>query len=209
MMLPSQIHKTKGVVITLSGPSGVGKGTIISKVMELSPEMKHSVSVTTRHPRKGETQGVDYYFTDSESFEKMILEDEILEYDKYCNYYYGTPKAPLIECIENGVDVIMDITVPGSLSVMEKFPEAVGVFLLPPSFTELKRRLFKRGTESEEVQKIRLEKAYNEIAMTEKFEYVLVNDNIEETAKSIIAIAKAEKYRYKRLRGIEEAVIRN
>ncbi len=208
-MLPSQIHKTKGVVITLSGPSGVGKGTIISKVMELSSDIKHSVSVTTRKPRKGEIDGVDYYFTDNASFEKMIHEEEILEYDKYCNYYYGTPKAPLIKCIENGVDVIMDITVPGSLSVMEKFPEAVGVFLLPPSFTELKSRLLKRGTESEEVQKMRLEKAYNEIAMTEKFDYVLVNDNIEETAKSIIAITKAEKYKYKRLKGIEEAVIRN
>lgn len=208
-MLPSQVHKIKGIVVTLSGPSGVGKGTVISKILELSSDITHSVSVTTRKPRRGEVDGVDYYFTDNAKFEEMIKSDEILEYDKYCDYYYGTPKAPLIEFMDRGIDVIMDITVPGSLSVMEKFPEAVSIFLLPPSLTELKRRLLKRGTESEEIQKKRLEKACNEIAMTEKFEYVLVNENIEETAKSIIAITKAEKFRYKRLKGIEDAVISN
>lgn len=206
-MLPSQIHRKKGVVITLSGPSGVGKGTVISKIMELYPEIKHSVSVTTRKPREGEKDGVNYFFTGKREFEKMIKENEILEYDIYCENYYGTPKAPLIESMNEGTDVIMDITVPGSLSVIEKFPEAVSIFLLPPSFTELKRRLFKRGTETSEVQEMRLEKAYKEIGMTHKFEYVLVNDDLEETARSILAIAKAEKYRYKRLKGIENAVI--
>ena len=208
-MLPSQIHKIKGVVITLSGPSGVGKGTVIAKVMELCPDMQHSVSVTTRPPRPGETDGVQYYFTDNGRFEQMIVRGEILEYDNYCGNYYGTPRAPLLECIEKGVDVIMDITVPGSLSVMENFPEAVSVFLLPPSFTELKRRLLNRGTESEEVQRKRLEKASCEIAMTGRFEYVLVNDDLTLTARRILAIAEAEKHRYKRLQGIEEALLRH
>lgn len=206
-MLPSQIHKIKGVVITLSGPSGVGKGTVISKVMQLSPAMKHSISVTTRPPRPGERDGVQYYFTDVRSFEEMIARGDILEYDMYCGNYYGTPKAPLLESIDKGEDVIMDITVPGSLSVMDSFPEAVSIFLLPPSFTELKRRLLHRGTESEDVQQKRLEKAYCEIEMTGRFEYVLVNDNLELTARRILAIAEAEKHRYKRLKGIEKALI--
>lgn len=208
-MLPSQIHKVKGVVITLSGPSGVGKGTVITKLMEMSPSIKHSVSITTRKPRPEEIEGVDYYFTDEETFIQMIADEEILEHDIYCGNYYGTPRAPLLECIENGVDVILDITVPGSISVMERFPEAVSIFLLPPSFSELKRRLLKRGTESNEVQQMRLGKARSEVKMAKLFEYVLVNDDLEQTANSVIAITKAERFRYKRLAGIEDAVMEN
>ncbi len=206
-MLPSQIHAEKGVVIALSGPSGVGKGTVITKVREIAPQIKHSVSITTREPRDGEKEGVDYYFRTVLQFEEMIENGEILEYDKYCDNYYGTLKAPLLECIEKGIDVIMDITVPGSLSVLQKFPEAVSVFLLPPTFTELKRRLVNRGTESAEVQEKRLANAIVEINKAELFDYILVNDDLEKTAKRILAIAKAERFRYKRLKGIEQAVI--
>lgn len=208
-MLPSQIHAVKGVVIALSGPSGVGKGTVISKVRQLAPHMKHSVSITTRAPRAGEVDGVDYYFKTNEEFEELLDRGEILEHDIYCDHYYGTPRAPLIECIEQGVDVIMDITVPGSIAVMDRFPEAVSVFLLPPSFTELKRRLSCRGTETLEVQEKRLEKAVVEIKKAKMFEYILVNDDLEKTAMRILAIAEAERYRYKRLKGIEDAVIQN
>jgi len=208
-MLPSQIHKSQGVVISLSGPSGVGKGTVISKVLEMDPNMQHSVSITTREPRKGEIEGINYYFTTKENFKKMIENGEILEHDIYCGNYYGTPKAPLIKAIENGVDVIMDITVPGSISVMERLPEAVSIFLLPPSYSELKRRLLSRGTETKEVQEMRLKKAISEIGNSELFEYILINDDIKEAANAIMAITKAERYKYKRLKGIEEAVIKN
>ncbi len=208
-MLPSQIHEEKGVVIALSGPSGVGKGTVITKVREIAPHMRHSVSITTRPPRSGEVEGIDYYFTTNARFEEMIARGEILEHDIYCDHYYGTPKAPLIQCIEQGQDVIMDITVPGSIAVMERFPEAVSVFLLPPSFQELKRRLVCRGTESHEIQEKRLENAVLEIKKAKLFEYILVNDDLEKTAQRILAIAEAERYRYKRLKGIEDAVLLN
>ena len=208
-MLPSQIHSEKGVVIVLSGPSGVGKGTVITKVREIAPRMKHSVSITTREPRIGEVEGIDYYFRTAAQFEDLIARGEILEHDTYCDHYYGTPKAPLMECIRQGVDVIMDITVPGSIAVMERFPEAVSVFLLPPSFQELKRRLVCRGTESDAVQEKRLGNAVLEIRKARLFEYILINDDLEKTAMRILAIAEAERYRYKRLKGIEDAVLLN
>jgi guanylate kinase len=206
-MQPSRIYAEKGVVIALSGPSGVGKGTVITKVMEIAPRMKHSVSVTTRPPRAGETEGVDYFFKTKEQFEEMLANKEILEHDIYCDHYYGTPKAPLMKSIELGLDVIMDITVPGSIAVMERFPEAVSIFLLPPSFVELKRRLSGRGTESREVQEKRLDNAVLEIKKAKLFEYVLVNDDLAKTAERILSIAEAERYRYKRLKGIEDAVL--
>ncbi|MDD2393329.1 MAG: guanylate kinase [Eubacteriales bacterium] len=208
-MRPSEIHKVKGILITLSGPSGVGKGTVISRLMELSPEIKHSVSVTTRPPRPGEIDGVQYYFTDKEHFENMINEGEILEYDSYCGHYYGTPRKPIVDAVENGDVTILDITVPGSLSVISNFPEAVSIFLLPPSFSELIRRLESRGTESPEVMQKRLAKAYHEIEMTQNFDYVLVNDDLDQTAGRILAISEAEKHRYKRLKGIEEALLKH
>jgi guanylate kinase len=209
MMLPGDIYKKNGIVIALSGPSGVGKGTIIDEVKKLRPGLKHSISYTTRQPRPGETDGVQYHFTDVRNFERMISEGDILEYDTYCGNYYGTPKAPLLECIDKGRDVILDITVPGSLAVMKNFPEAVTVFLLPPSFSELKSRLVKRGTESPGSLKNRLSKARNEVKMTEKFDYVLVNDDLKTTAERILLIIEAEKHRYKRLKGIERALLEN
>lgn len=197
----------QGLVICVSGPSGVGKGTIISNLLNKNPHMLHSVSVTTRLPRPGEKEGIDYYFRQPQEFELMLAEGEILEHDCYCGNYYGTPKAPLKKAMEQGTDIIMDVTVPGSLAVMKNFREAVTVFLLPPSFGELRRRLKHRGTESDAVLEMRLQKARDEIRMAQMFQYIVVNDDIDRTASCIMAIAEAERCRRDRMSGIENIIL--
>lgn len=196
----------KGLMISVSGPSGVGKGTIINEVRKLFPECKHSISVTTRAPRGEEQDGVEYYFRTKEEFEKLLSEGEILEYDKYVDNYYGTPATPLIEKSNNGFDVLLDITIAGSLALKKKFPQAVTVFILPPSFAQLEERLKGRGTESEELVAKRLAKAREEVLSAEKFDYVVVNDDLQTAVDSIVSIMKAEKLRYDRQSGIEKTL---
>jgi guanylate kinase len=201
-------HPRRGVVIAVSGPSGVGKGTVIARLQQIDPEILHSVSVTTRAMRGGEKEGVDYYFRTREQFVEMLDRNEILEHDLYCGSYYGTPKAAVVEALEAGRDVVMDITVPGSLCVLDRFPEAVGVFLLPPTFTELRRRLLGRGTEDPAVIEKRLAKAVEEIGHTSKFEYVIVNEEVDRTARAILSILEAERCRYRRIAGIEDRILK-
>jgi guanylate kinase len=200
-------QSSTGLIICISGPSGVGKGTVIREMMRLRPELVHSVSVTTRAPRTGEKEGVDYYFRSKEQFEQMLRNNEILEYDQYCGAYYGTPRKPLETLIESGKDVLMDITVPGSLSVMQHFPNCVTVFLLPPSFSELQRRLRNRKTESEERIQKRLIKAREEVRYADRFFYVVINDTSTIAAQRILSIVEAEHYRYARIAGIEEKIL--
>ncbi|MDD3931240.1 MAG: guanylate kinase [Clostridiaceae bacterium] len=197
----------RGLAICVSGPSGVGKGTIIRSVLARRPSIRHSVSITTRRPRPGEKNGIDYYFVDHPTFERMIADDEILEHDCYCDQYYGTPRKPLAEAIGSGLDVILDITVPGSLSIMQKIPECVTIFLLPPSFSELENRLLKRGTETDDIVRKRLEKARHEVTMADRFQYLVVNDDLAETAQRILAIIDAEHCRYPYQAGIEQVVL--
>ncbi len=199
--------KPKGLVFCVSGPSGVGKGTIIAELRKITPSIIHSISVTTRQPRPGEMDGIHYYFRTPEEFEHMMAQGEILEHDCYCGNYYGTPRKPLIEATEQGRDVVMDVTVPGSLAVMENFPDAITLFLLPPSFTELRRRLTKRGTEAQEVVEKRLQKARDEIKKARLFQYVVVNDDIQITARKILSIAEAERCRYERMAGVEKLIM--
>lgn len=199
--------KRRGLVICVSGPSGVGKGTIIKRVMAMRPNVAHSVSVTTRAPRPGETDGVDYYFRDEAAFRQMLDHGEILESDFYCGNYYGTPLSPLEQLVSQGTDVLLDITVPGSISIMKNYPEAISLFLLPPSFTELQRRLEKRGTEDAEVMQRRLQKARDEIGQARLFKYLVVNDDLDDTARRILAIFEAEHCRYDRLVGLEETIL--
>ena len=199
--------KAKGLVFCVSGPSGVGKGTIIAELRKITPSIIHSISVTTRQPRPGEIDGIHYYFRTPEEFEQMMAQGEILEHDNYCGNYYGTPRKPLLEATEQGRDVVMDVTVPGSLAVMENFPDAITLFLLPPSFTELRRRLTKRGTEAQEVVEKRLQKARDEIKKARLFQYVVVNDDIQITARRILSIAEAERCRYERMAGVEKLIM--
>ena len=196
-----------GILLCVSGPSGVGKGTVIRRLRELRPGLIHSVSATTRAMRPGEIDGVSYHFVSRERFEQMIASGEVLEHDEYCGNYYGTPLTPLMEALSSGADVVMDVTVPGSLSVIDRMPEAVSIFLLPPSFSELRRRLENRGTERPEEMARRLDKARYEIRKASLFDYVVMNDSVERAAELVLAISEAERCRYIRLPGIEDAII--
>ena len=198
----------EGLLITVSGPSGVGKGTIISRVRKKMPGILHSVSVTTRARREDETDGVSYFFKTEKEFEEMMRRGEILEHDTYLNHYYGTPLPPLEKMIRDGKDVIFDLTVAGSLSLMEKYKNAVTIFLLPPSMSELRARLEKRGTEPSDLIGKRILKASTEIPKVNLFEYVIINDEIESSVNRILSIIEAEKFRYSRQIGIEDRILK-
>lgn len=179
----------KGIIISVSGPSGVGKGTVIEKLRSINPEFGFSVSATTREAREGEVEGESYFFKTKEEFEKMLANDEIVEYDEYVGNYYGTPAVPLAMMCDEGVDVLLDLTIPGSLILKEMFgDQAVTVFLNPPSYEELEKRLMGRGTEAEDVVKQRLAHAEEEMAEADKFDYIVVNDDLDTAVKEIMAI---------------------
>lgn len=197
----------KGLLIAVSGPSGVGKGTVIDRVREVLPNITHSVSVTSRQKRENEIEGVSYYFKTDEEFTEMMRNGEILEHDIYLNHYYGTPIKPLLRMVQEGKDVLFDLTVTGSLALKEYCPDAVTIFLLPPSMSELKNRLSRRGTESEEVIGKRLLKASVEIPKADLFDYLVINDEVELATERIISIIKAERYRYCRQAGLENKIL--
>ena len=199
--------KQHGLVLCVSGPSGVGKGTVIRELRRLRQNIVHSISMTTRAPRPGERDGVDYYFRSREEFLRQLDHGEILEHDCYCENYYGTPRTPLEKHSALGFDVVMDITVPGSLSVMKNYPDVITLFLMPPSFTELHHRLVKRGTETDAIVEKRMQKAKDEINMARLFQYVVVNDDITQSARDILSILDAEHSRYARMAGIEALVL--
>ena len=189
----------RGLIVAVSGPSGVGKGTVLARVEELLEQANpgsvgHSISVTTRAPRGQEKDGVEYYFRTTEEFEQMIKDGKIVEYDKYVDNYYGTPSEPLAEMVGKGQDVLFDITIEGSLALNRKFDDdTVTIFILPPSMEELENRLRGRGTETEEKIRKRLEQAKAEIRRAGEFEYLVTNDDLERAARDILAIITAEK----------------
>ncbi len=186
----------KGLLVVISGPSGAGKGTIYGKVIEQTG-MKRSVSVTTRKPRPGEVEGVNYYFRTEEQYQQMIASGEFLETAAVYNNFYGTPKAPVFSNLESGYDVLFEVDVHGAKSIKSKYSEAVTIFLMTPDFDTLEARLKSRGTESASALKMRLDSARNELAKYEMFDYIVFNDTVEQATAEVISIIEAEKHKVK------------
>lgn len=182
----------KGKLFIISGPSGAGKGTICNEILNMMPDVFVSVSMTTRNPRPGEVPDVSYHFVSKDQFEKIIKEDGFFEYANVHSNYYGTPKAPVMEQIEKGNDAILEIDVQGALQVKEVYPEAVTIFILPPSMEELKNRIVGRGTETEETIKLRLKNAIGEISCVDKYDYAVLNDQLEIAVEQVASVMKAE-----------------
>ena len=183
----------KGSLYVFTGPSGAGKGTLLSRLREQDDRLFYSISATTRAPRPGETDGVQYYFLTKADFEQKIAQNAFLEYACYVENYYGTLEAPVNEKLDEGYDVILEIEVQGAMQVHEKRPDAVMVFIAPPSFEELAARLRGRGTEDEEKVLKRLETAKEELGHQDEFDYVVVNDEIDRAVEEIKAIIKARR----------------
>lgn len=200
-------QKQRGELIVLSGPSGVGKSTVIAELLSNRRDIHFSVSFTTRQPRVGEEHGVNYYFVSREEFERMIEADELLEYAQYVENYYGTSLKVIEEKLQAGVDVLLDIEVQGAAKVREKCPEAVCIFIIPPSLEELSRRLRKRNTDSEDVIAQRLAKAREECRECMKYDYLVVNDNVMSAAQQILAILEAESCRVSKRIHLAESII--
>lgn len=184
----------RGLLVIISAPSGCGKSTIISHLMSIRDNFRFSISATTRAPRTGEQDGKDYFFISKERFRQLIDEDSFLEYAVYVDNYYGTPKSAVQEKLDAGIDVILDIEVKGALQVMEKCPNALSIFIMPPSFEELESRLVLRGMDSKEVIKHRLEAARLECLLSEQYDYIVVNDELFRVTQEIDDIISAEKF---------------
>ena len=186
----------KGKLIVISGPSGAGKSTVVNKAIQGRTDMCFSTSVTTRQPRPGEIDGKDYFFIDDRRFREMVERGELLEHAEYVAHSYGTPKGYVLRQMESGLNVVLDIEVQGARQVKEKMPEAVLVFIIPPSMEELRRRLVKRGTDSSEVIDARLTRAREELKEASLYDYIIVNDDAEQAAREFAAILLAEHSRY-------------
>ena len=185
--------KHKGILMVLSGFSGAGKGTLVKKLLETYNNYALSVSMTTRQPRDGERDGIEYFFSTKEVFEQKIEEGGLIEYAQYCGNYYGTPKAYVEEQLAVGRDVILEIEIQGALQIKDKFPEALLLFVTPPSIEELEKRLRGRGTETEEVIRKRLLRAGEESEGMDAYDYLVINDDLERCVEEIHSIVNAAR----------------
>ena len=190
----------KGLLLVLSGPSGVGKGTVKSAIVKNKVfPFEYSVSMTTRKPRPGEINGKDYYFVTQERFKQAISQNELLEYNQYVNNFYGTPKAPVKKMLDEGKDVLLEIDVNGAKKVRKQMPDGVFIFLTPPDLHTLHTRLENRGTESEDVIMGRIKQARQEILVMQDYDYAVVNDTVANAVDHIKAIVEAEHVSVKRV----------
>lgn len=185
----------KGLLILISGPSGTGKGTVCDLLRQKHPEISYSISATTRQPRPGEQDGVNYYFYTKEKFWEMIDQGQLLEWAEVYGNFYGTPKQKVLDRLDAGEDILLEIDTQGALNVMKVMPEGLFIFLLPPSLEELAARLKGRGTETEESLHRRLGAAVDEIKLATKYRYVVVNDKVEDAQETIANIIEAEHHR--------------
>ncbi len=199
----------KGGVFINSGPSGSGKDALLSKLFKKCPEIEFSISSVTRGMREGEKQGDKYNFISREEFENMIKEDKLLEYNLYVDNYYGTPREPVERAVAENKDIFIEVDVNGAESIRKKLPEAISIFIMPPSFKELKRRLSSRGTETDEVITLRMSAALGEIKRADEYDYIVVNDDLSAAVEDIISIIKGSKFALKRQKNIINEVLSN
>lgn len=189
----------KGLLIIISGPSGAGKGTVCKELMSMElPELEVSVSATTRKPRTGEIEGISYFFKEKEEFVQMINQNEFIEYAQVYDNFYGTPRSYVQNKLDNGKDVILEIDIQGAMQVKKNNPEGVFVFIMPPSFEELKHRITSRGTESKDDILKRLHEAYKEVCSSRNYDYIVINDDVHSAAEKVRSIITAEKCKLKR-----------
>jgi guanylate kinase len=194
------IASGRGLLIVISGPSGAGKGTICKSFLERNKEVALSVSATTRDPRKGEVDGINYHFVSRDEFKNRIEEDDFLEYAEVYDNFYGTPRSNVEELLESGRDVILEIDIQGALKVKENASDGVFVFILPPSMSELRQRIINRGSETKESLMKRFKSAYQEINFLSKYNYAVVNDKVDIAVEKLEAIIAAEKCRVDRIK---------
>ena len=197
-----------GMLMVVSGPAGVGKGTLVKQLMTQRDQVVLSVSATTRMPRPGETDGVQYWFKDRQEFESMIRASQLLEWVEYCGNYYGTPVGHVRSCIAEGKVVILEIEVEGALNIRKQFPESVLVFVLPPDLAELEERLKGRGTETPEVIRRRLSRAEEEFAFLPQYDYFVINDQVDAASDVMARIVDAEQLRVDRNPEVVERFMR-
>ena len=200
------MSQKRGILIVVSGFSGAGKGTLMKRLLESYDNYALSISATTRSPRQGETHGVEYFFKSVDEFEKMIAQDELIEYAKYVNNYYGTPKDYVVNQLEAGKDVILEIEIQGALKVKEKYPDTLLLFVTPPSAEELKARLVGRGTETMDVIESRMKRAVEESQGVENYDYLVINDELEKCVKEMHSIIQGEHRRVNRNEGFIEQI---
>ena len=189
------MNKPKGLLLVVSGPSRAGKGTICGLLRKALPDLAYSVSVTTRAPREGEVDGKDYFFKTVSQVKDMIFRGELLEYAQVYGNYYGTPKPYVMGLLNEGRDVLLEIDVQGALQIKKVFPDGVFVFVVPPTLSELRARIYNRGKDTEEVIEKRLKEATHELRYASKYDYIIVNDIAEKAAGRVLTLLEAERYR--------------